>query len=244
MQAYMYPPCNIKEKLSSDGFAIIDDVFTTEEINQILKAISQVDTTRPTFRKTNHLFAIRQFLKEVPATRTLIFTDKLKAVISDVFGDDYFVVKSIYFDKPEQSNWFVAYHQDLTISVDKKIDVEGFGPWTVKQDQFAVQPPLHILEANFTIRIHLDDTDENNGALKVIPTSHSKGIYRADSIDWTKETEAVCNVSKGGIMIMKPLLLHASNRTTNNNKRRVVHIEFSNRSLVDTLQWSEKEACM
>ena len=43
-------------------------------------------------------------------------------------------------------------------------------------------------------------------------------------------------------MIMKPLLLHASNRTTNNNKRRVIHVEFSNRSLADRLQWSEKES--
>jgi hypothetical protein len=38
----------------------------------------------------------------------------------------------------------VAYHQDLTVSVDKKVEIEGFGPWTVKQNQFAVQPPLPI----------------------------------------------------------------------------------------------------
>jgi ectoine hydroxylase-related dioxygenase (phytanoyl-CoA dioxygenase family) len=241
MQAYMDTPCNIKEEFLNEGFAVIDNVFTTEDIDAILQTISQVDTTSPTFRKTNDLFAIRQFLKEVPATKSLIF-DKLNSIISQNFGDDYFAVKSLYFDKPEQSNWFVAYHQDLTISVDKKVDIEGFGPWTVKQNQFAVQPPLDILESNFTIRIHLDDTDENNGALRVIPKSHLKGVYRPGTIDWTTETEVVCKVKKGGIMIMKPLLLHASNRTTNNNKRRVIHVEFSNRSLVDTLQWSEKES--
>jgi ectoine hydroxylase-related dioxygenase (phytanoyl-CoA dioxygenase family) len=242
MQAYMDIPCDIKEKLLSEGFAVIENVFTTQEVNTILQTISQVDTTNPTFRKTNDLFAIRQFLKEVPATKRLIFNARINSIISQLFGDDYLVVKSIYFDKPEQSNWFVAYHQDLTISVDKKIDIEGFGPWTVKQNQFAVQPPLDILESNFTIRIHLDDTDENNGALRVIPKSHLKGVYRAESIDWTTETEIVCQVKRGGIMIMKPLLLHASNRTTNNSKRRVIQIEFSNRSLVDTLQWSEKES--
>jgi ectoine hydroxylase-related dioxygenase (phytanoyl-CoA dioxygenase family) len=235
-------PYDIKEKILSDGFAVIDNVFTTEEINSILQIISQVDTCKPTFRKTADLFAIRQFLKEVPETKVQIFTDRLNSIISQLFGDDYFVTKSIYFDKPEQSNWFVAYHQDLTISVDKKLDIEGFGPWTVKQNQFAVQPPLDILQSNFTIRIHLDDTDEHNGALKVVPKSHLKGIYRPETIDWTKETDAVCKVRKGGIMIMRPLLLHASNRTTNNNKRRVIHLEFSNRSLPDILQWSEKES--
>lgn len=238
----MDKPYDSKEKLISDGFAIIDNVFTSDEIASILQAISQVDTTKPTFRKTNDLFAIRQFIKEVPEVKKLIFTDRLLSIISHFFGDNYFITKSIYFDKPEQSNWFVAYHQDLTISVDKKLDVEGFGPWTVKQNQFAVQPPVNILESNFTIRIHLDDTDENNGALKVVPKSHSKGIYRPETINWSTETETICNVQKGGVMVMRPLLLHASNRTTSCNKRRVIHVEFSNRSLPDTLQWSEKES--
>jgi ectoine hydroxylase-related dioxygenase (phytanoyl-CoA dioxygenase family) len=134
------------------------------------------------------------------------------------------VVKSIYFDKPEQSNWFVAYHQDLTISVDRKLSLEGFGPWTVKQDQFAVQPPFEVLEKGFTIRIHLDDTDQHNGALNVIPKSHLKGIYRPETIDWTSEKEVSCAVPAGGIMIMKPLLLHSSARTTNGKRRRVIHI--------------------
>ncbi len=233
----------IKERLLFEGFAVIDNIYSEKEISSILDAISLVDTSKPTFRKTKDLFAIRQFLKELPEISNLVFNDKIHFLVKQLFGDDYFVTKSIYFDKPVQSNWFVAYHQDLTISIDKRLEIEGFGPWTVKQNQFAVQPPLDILESNFTIRIHLDDTDENNGALKVIPKSHLKGIYRPETIDWTAETETFCNVRKGGIMIMKPLLLHASNRTINNNKRRVVHIELGNCSLADTLQWSEKKAC-
>jgi ectoine hydroxylase-related dioxygenase (phytanoyl-CoA dioxygenase family) len=149
------------------------------------------------------------------------------------------VVKSIYFDKPGQSNWFVAWHQDLTISVDQKLPIQGFGPWTIKDEQFAVQPPLEILEQIFTIRIHLDETDKNNGALKVIPGSHLKGVYRPETIDWEKESIETCNVQKGGVMIMRPLLLHASDRATGSNNRRVIHIEFANTSLPEGLQWAE-----
>ncbi|MCW3118163.1 MAG: phytanoyl-CoA dioxygenase [Chitinophagaceae bacterium] len=231
-----------KDKIQHDGFAIIDDVFSMPEVDSLLQAISQVDTTKPAFRKTSDLFAIRQFLKEVPETQDLIFTNRFKAIISQLLGDDYFTVKSIYFDKPEQSNWFVAYHQDLTISVAEKIEMAGFSSWTVKQNQFAVQPPRDTLENNFTIRIHLDDTDEHNGALKVIPKSHLKGIYRPETIDWSIEKETICTVNKGAIMIMRPLLLHASNKTTNNHKRRVIHLEFSNCSLPGGLQWSELRA--
>lgn len=229
-----------KNSLQEKGFTLINNIFSEEEIEKIGEIIQNIDTSGETFRKSDDLFAIRQFLKEVPEVKDLIFNDKMKNIIKEVFGEKYFVVKSIYFDKPEKSNWYVAYHQDLTISVDKKTELKGFGPWTTKQNQFAVQPPLDILENIFTIRIHLDDTDEHNGALKVVQKSHLKGIYRPETIDWSVETETICNVAKGGIMIMKPLLLHGSNRTTNGKKRRVIHIELSDQRLPKELDWSEK----
>ena len=231
---------NHKTEISDKGFTIINDVFSEKEINQIIDVINSIDTSKETFRKSEDLFAIRQFLKEVPESHQLIFNDTIKKIINEIFGKNYFVVKSIYFDKPEKSNWYVSYHQDLTISVDKKLDLQGFGPWTTKQNQFAVQPPIDYLKNIFTIRIHLDDTDENNGALKVITNSHSKEFYRPETIDWNVETEEICSVNKGGIMIMKPLILHGSNRTTNNQKRRVIHIEFSNMELPEEINWSKR----
>lgn len=229
-------------KILNDGFTVVEDIFTIDEVNNLLSEIDKADTSLPTFRKTEDLFAIRQFLKEIPSVVPLVFNFRLKSIINDLFGSGYFGVKSIYFDKPEKSNWFVAWHQDLTISVDKKQELKGYGPWTVKQNQFAVQPPLEILKDNFTIRIHLDDTDAGNGALKIIPGSHLKDVYRPETINWDTETETICPVKAGGVMIMKPLLLHASNRTTNNSKRRVIHIEFSRTELPEDLKWSENVA--
>ncbi|WP_312900408.1 phytanoyl-CoA dioxygenase family protein [Chryseobacterium taichungense] len=231
---------NHKDLIQDNGFTIINNIFSDEETEKIREFIQHIDTSKETFRKSEDLFAIRQFLKEIPSVKDLIFNENIKSIIKDIFGSGYFVVKSIYFDKPEKSNWYVAYHQDLTISVDRKAELPDFGPWTTKQNQFAVQPPLDILENIFTIRIHLDDTDENNGALKVIPGSHAKGIYRPETIDWSEETEEICKVEKGGVMIMKPLLLHGSNRTTNGKRRRVIHIEFSDTKLPSELNWSEK----
>jgi ectoine hydroxylase-related dioxygenase (phytanoyl-CoA dioxygenase family) len=224
------------------GYTIVNDVFNEAGIQQIIQIIDSANQNSDLFRKTKQLFAIRQFLKEIPRLQPLVLNKQVNMLIGQVFGANYFPVKSIYFDKSGGSNWFVSYHQDLTISVNKKVDIEGFGPWTIKQNQFAVQPPLNILRNNFTLRIHLDDTDENNGALKVIPGSHKKGIYRPETIDWNIETEEVCTVRKGSVMIMSPLLLHASGRTVNQKQRRVLHIEFSNTHLPEPLQWSESIA--
>lgn len=234
---------NHSNQINNEGFSIINNVYTTNEIEKLISLIENVtknDFNISTFRKSQDLFAIRQFHKEIPETLDLIFNKNLKEIIKSNFGKGYFITKSIYFDKPEKSNWFVAYHQDLTISVDKKIDAENFENWTVKQNQYAVQPPQEILENNFTIRIHIDKTTKDNGALKVINNSHSKGILRIENLNFENEKETICEVEKGGIMIMKPLLFHASNKTTNNERRRVIHIEFSKQELPSELEWSEK----
>ncbi len=223
-----------------NGFANLDNIYSTQEVDKLLEIINKNNASKETFRRSDDLFAIRQFLKEIPSTLNIIFNEKLKALLKILLGEKFFVVKSIYFDKPKSSNWYVSYHQDLTISVDKKIELEGFNLWTTKHNQFAVQPPLVILENLVTVRIHLDETDENNGALRVIPNSHSKGVYRPETIDWDIEKEVSCNISKGGIMLMKPLLLHSSSRTTNNRQRRVIHIELSNQELPDQLSWAER----
>ena len=230
-----------KENLLKKGFSIVDRIYNDVEIDLILNAIKNADHTNATFRKSKDLFAIRQVVKEIPKILPIVFNENLQNLITSILGNDYFIVKSIYFDKPENSNWYVAYHQDLTISVDKKVDLDDFVNWTKKQNQFAVQPPLPILENIVTLRIHLDETNSENGALKVIENSHSKGIYRPENINWKSEKEIICNVTKGGIMLMKPLLLHSSGRTTNSKKRRVIHIELSNIDLPKELKWAEKQ---
>jgi ectoine hydroxylase-related dioxygenase (phytanoyl-CoA dioxygenase family) len=226
--------------LSHQDLPLLKGFFPTNKRRRFGRQSTQSDFTKPAFRKTTDLFAIRQFFKEVPEAAPPVFTKPVKDLIEQLFDKSFFVVKSIYFDKPAASNWFVSYHQDLTVSVDKKTEMEGFGPWTIKQNQYAVQPPLEILQANFTLRIHLDDTDENNGALRIIEGSHLNGIYRPGAGRNLPGREVVCGVSKGGVMIMRPLLLHASRRTVNNKRRRVIHIEFSNGTLPQPLNWSEK----
>jgi len=234
---------NYLNQIGNEGFSIINNVYNENEIEKLISLIEKVTenkTDNPIFRQSQDLFAIRQFHKEIPETLDFIFNQNLKRIIEDVLGKGYFITKSIYFDKPEKSNWFVAYHQDLTISVNKKIEIKNFKNWTVKQNQFAVQPPKEVLENNFTIRIHIDKTTKDNGALKVINNSHSKGILRIENLDFDNEKETICEVDKDGIMIMKPLLFHASNKTTNNERRRVIHIEFSRQELPEDLEWSEK----
>lgn len=231
-----------RQKIANDGFVVFESIFSENEILRILNKINTIDQSDLSYRKTDDLYAIRRFLENIPELNELIFLPALKKLINGLFAEEYFLVKSIYFDKPKMSNWFVAWHQDLTISVNCKKQIPGYGPWTVKQNQFAVQPPTEILGDNFTLRVHLDDTNEDNGALRVIPGSHKAEILRTNEINWDKAEETICCVNKGGVMIMRPLLMHASNRTSNYKQRRVIHLEFSRTQLPEQLSWAEKQS--
>lgn len=228
-----------KIELEENGYSILSDLYSDKEISQILDCIKNAKQGSNSFMKTKDLFAIRQLIKNVPELSDLLFNKKLTELLAALSESEYFLTKAIYFDKPSKSNWFVAYHQDLSISVDKKADLENYSNWTFKKGQYGVQPPIEILQDTITIRIHLDKTDKNNGALKVIPKSHLKEIVRSDSKEWDTKNEFICEVEKGGAMLMKPLILHASNRTTNGKRRRVIHLEFNKHVLTKPLAWLE-----
>jgi ectoine hydroxylase-related dioxygenase (phytanoyl-CoA dioxygenase family) len=142
------------------------------------------------------------------------------------FRVEPFPVRAIYFDKTPQANWSVGWHQDLAIAVKQRREVPGFGPWSVKEGIPHVQPPAGILEKKLTVRLHLDDTKESNGALRVLPGSHRFGRLTSEQIEELKPklTEVVCSVSAGDVLLMRPLLLHASNRALTPSQRRVLHI--------------------
>ena len=233
-----------KKELDQKGFAIIDAVFSDNEVAAINSFIETKKDSFSSEKKSKDIFAIRQIFTAFPGIKKEVFNSNIKSIINTIFGSGYFIIKGLYFDKPSLSNWFVAYHQDLSVSVSNKSNSAAYKGWTIKDNQFGVQPPGDILENIYTIRIHLDDCTAQNGALHVIPGSHKKGVYKSQEADRSKEAEVICEVPKGGIMLMRPLLLHASYKSTVPASRRVLHLEFCNTELPESIYWAEKEFIM
>ena len=93
-----------------------------------------------------------------------------------------------------------------------------------------------------TVRIHLDDTHESNGALRVLPGTHRYGRLDAGQIEYWKErqTAVTCAVKRGGVLVMRPLLLHSSMQAVDPLHRRVLHFEYSPDDLPGRLKWFEE----
>jgi ectoine hydroxylase-related dioxygenase (phytanoyl-CoA dioxygenase family) len=227
--------------LEKEGFVICEGVYSQEEISSIQALVNIVDTQNNNYRFNKDLFAIRNVLNELPALKTLILSGTLKKTLSSFFDKEYFCVKSVFFDKPPLSNWLVNWHQDMMINVNEKKETDGFGPWTVKEGLYSVLPPVEYLRSILTVRIHLDDTNEQNGAVRVIPGTHHH-IFKIDEVRKISggNKATTCYVKTGGIMLMKPLLLHSSSKSTGKLRRRVIHLEFTDRELPSGLQWRER----
>jgi ectoine hydroxylase-related dioxygenase (phytanoyl-CoA dioxygenase family) len=149
--------------------------------------------------------------------------------------------KRDFFNKTRSSNWKVVWHQDLTIAVRERRDVDGFGPWTVKAGVVHVQPPAKVMAGILAIRLHLDENGLDNGPLRVISGSHREGRFSAEEIaNRVKENSVTCTVPKGGALLMRPLLLHASSACAIPKSRRVIHLEFAAADLPHGLEWHDR----
>ncbi|EAY27882.1 phytanoyl-CoA dioxygenase family protein [Microscilla marina] len=239
----------IKTQILEKGYVIYPNALpaqvTQELLNQIIHTPLPQDNSY--FRAHQDLFAIRNLLGEIPSLKTILKNNQVQQILQQQFLTlPVRCIKAIYFDKPPQSNWVVNWHQDLTINVKQKPnDVpKGFKKWIKKAGFWSVQPPVNYLENIVTLRIHLDECTVNNGALKVLEASHIPGIKPSQNLTDLKKTynEITCEVPKGGIFVMSPLLWHASSKNKSMRHRRVIHLEFSNLKLPEHLEWFEGQA--
>jgi ectoine hydroxylase-related dioxygenase (phytanoyl-CoA dioxygenase family) len=171
---------------------------------------------------------IRHILQH-PAVATLANDSRLMDIAKEVLGPNAFPFHATLFDKSPQANWLVVWHQDTALPLRERREIAGWGPWSVKDGVTYAHAPARALEQILAIRVHLDDSGEDNGPLRVLPGTHNRGVLSDDDIErLAAEIAPVsCTVERGGIVLMRPLLVHASSKCTSERSRRVLHIEYA-----------------
>jgi hypothetical protein len=223
---------NFVREIEENGFVTIDPYLDLDLVNLLIRSITDL-----------HLnpgrAGMRNLLELLPSVGRLAQSQEIRSLVEPILGDAARVVRGIFFDKQPSANWKVPWHQDRTIAVKDRLDMPDYHPWSMKAGIHHVQPPLAILEQMLTVRIHLDKTDKSNGALKVIPGSHCHGKLTDIEIDlWKQASPGIsCNLEPGGVLLMRPLLLHASSMATIPSHRRVIHLEYASHPLPSGLEW-------
>lgn len=75
---------------------------------------------------------VRDVLRREEAFQDLADSPAVRSIVEPILGPAAFVVRSILFDKTPDANWDVVWHQDVTIAVQERHEVAGFGPWSMK----------------------------------------------------------------------------------------------------------------
>jgi len=231
------------ESFERDGFAIIEGAVTPDRLTALIEA------TR-VYSKAGHdgvldrggeVYGGRDLLWRIGEVRRLAQSPELLEIAQAILGSGAFAVRGLFFDKTPMANWNLPWHQDLTIAVRARREVPGFGPWTRKAGIPHVNAPADLLARMVTIRLHLDDCGPENGPLRVLPGSHAAGRLDAGAVAAWRARAGVlavdCLVPAGGVVVMRPLLLHASASGTKPGHRRVIHLEYAAIALPGGLEW-------
>jgi len=209
------------------GYELSEDFLSPQQVNAFNQA-----TEKLVFSPKSG--GIRNIEKKSNYARDLISSNQILETAQQYLDGKPQFVRAILFNKTAENNWLVTWHQDKTIAVSDKFELVGWGPWTVKDGIHHVQPPLEVLNNMVTFRIHLDDTNKNNGCLKLIANSHLHGVMTHTEIQGYIEDKPVisCSAKAGSALVMRPHLLHASSKAISPSQRRVLHIEYSGYQLL------------
>ncbi len=214
-----------------DGFALVGRVLDAGECDALARRIETLGLPKAGTRRLLDHEWCRELGEQIQR--------KLSIQLSEL--NQLSLIQCTYFNKSSSSNWLVPWHQDCSIPVANRVDSKNLSGWSTKEGVTFVYGPDEVLSCMIAVRLHLDDSLHSNGPLRVIKGSHRFGTLESDEIDRIRKEQdgTPCVVSKGGVVVMRPLILHASSKSTSGCPRRVLHFLFGPRPLPCGLGWAD-----
>ena len=230
----------IAEAVERDGYCLVREVIAAARVDALVAALSEIDGAA--VRRRGEMYAIRNVFDTSPAVCALAQSPEIRALAAAVLGEECFAIQAVLLDKIPGANWKVPFHQDLYVPLARRVDAAeaaGYSGWSDKAGVDHAKPPVAVLESVLTLRIHLDDCDESQGPLRVLPGSHRSGELDAGAIRRRVEEarSVACVAPRGSVLLLRPLLLHASSPAENPGHRRVLQLQYTNYELPENLAW-------
>lgn len=214
--------------LDGDGFALAAQVMSPAACAGAASAVHLSDAGAGT----------RSMLSQ-PWCASLAVRLRADPALAALIGPESVAVQCTWFQKSAGRNWLVALHQDLGIPVAARVDHPALSCWSLKESIPLVRAPQEVLEEMVAVRVHLDPCGADDGPLRVVPGSHRHGVVSDGEAAALRAAlgEVVCAAGAGDVLVMRPLLLHASSKGSGGSLRRVLHFVYGPRELPHGLRW-------
>jgi ectoine hydroxylase-related dioxygenase (phytanoyl-CoA dioxygenase family) len=210
-----------QQSLKEKGFAMVPSVLSARELIPVLVSLADL-------KPLPHKAGVRHVLSH-PTVSVVAHGPRLLEMARAVLGSTALPFRATLFDKTPDANRLISWHQDTALPLREQVDAPGWGPWSEKEGVIYAHAPAEALQQVLALRLHLDDCMEANGPLRVLPGTHELGVLSDEEIERhaTYEEPVECLVAKGGVVAMRPLLIHASSKSRTQTPRRILHIEYS-----------------
>jgi ectoine hydroxylase-related dioxygenase (phytanoyl-CoA dioxygenase family) len=210
-----------RSAVQESGFAAISGILADSEVEFLLEALALQPLER-TKAGIRHALSHKRVAELARDTRLL-------EIAHGILGNEAFPFRATLFDKSPAANWLVVWHQDTALPLRARRETPGWGPWSVKKGVTYAHAPASAIEQILALRVHLDNSTSDNGPLRVLPGTHTLGVLTEEKLHEVSKTVSPfeCLVPKGGVLAMRPLLVHASSKSDTQAPRRVLHIEYA-----------------
>ena len=197
------------------------ECLSGHECDDLLEALSVESVTRSR--------AGARHLMSVPVVAELAKDVRLTDLARVWLGSRAIPFRATLFEKSSVTNWLIPWHQDTALPLTKRFDLAGWGPWSEKAGSIYAHAPAWALSRVIALRVHLDASDPDNGPLRVVPDSHVTGVLNDQAVMELVSTSGhlECCVPRGGVIAMRPLIIHSSSKAKTGKSRRVLHIEYA-----------------
>jgi hypothetical protein len=209
-----------RDAIARDGFAIFPEVLPRQFILQSLDSfLASSERSRAGIRHAMCHESVAALARD----------PRLLEIAEGILGSGAFPFRATLFDKSPDSNWLVVWHQDTALPLLSRREAPGWGPWSVKKGVIYAHAPATALFQILSLRVHVDDSSSSNGPLRVLPRTHFLGVL--DDAKIQELSAAIpafdCVVPAGGLLAMRPLIVHSSSKSQSQAPRRVLHIEYT-----------------
>ncbi|MDL5031783.1 phytanoyl-CoA dioxygenase family protein [Pelomonas sp. APW6] len=215
-------------QLDADGFALVPKLLSETECNGVAQALSSADSRGVGSRR----------LLEEDWCADLAHKVMIHPEIRGSLPANARAVQCTFFEKSAEKNWLVPIHQDLSIPVARRVGHPGLSGWSEKEGAVFVQPPDTVLRQLLAVRVHIDRCSEDDGPLRLVPASHELGrVDPGRAAILGRRQGIVVPAERGDALVMRPLVLHASSKSSGTSRRRVLHFLFGPEALPFDLAW-------
>jgi ectoine hydroxylase-related dioxygenase (phytanoyl-CoA dioxygenase family) len=207
--------------MTDNGYAIHPALFAPAEIQDLGETLARAPLQRSR-AGARHVLGREDIAM-------LALDPRLIDLATQWLGAPALPFKATLFEKTSSANWLVAWHQDTAVPMAQRSDCVGWGPWSEKFGVLYAHAPACVLERIVALRVHLDDSTADNGPLRVLPRTHTFGVLSDAQVhEHSRHVDPVeCRVAAGGVLVMRPLLIHAWSKMISGAARRVIHFEYA-----------------